>query len=194
MADLRPIALCNVKVLANRLKCILPKIILEPQSAFIPSRLITENFMTAFEICHFIKRKGQCTNEVIAMKTDMSKAYDRLEWQFLKEIMQKLGFHDKWVDLIMQCVCSVQYKILHKGTGIGPITPERGLRPGDPLSPYLFIICANSLSSALKETKDLSIDAALQDLHPLFLIFSLLTTVIFSSRHALGNVVVLKNV
>ena len=116
MADLRPIALCNVKVLANQLKCILHKIILEPQSAFIPSKLITDNIMTAFEICHFIKRKGQCKNEVIAMKTDMSKAYDRLEWQFLKEIMQKLGFHDKWVDLIMQCVCSVQYKILHNGT------------------------------------------------------------------------------
>ena len=110
--------------------------------------------MIAFEICHFIKRKRQGKNGMVTMKTDMSKAYDRLEWQFHKEIMQKLGFHDKWVDLIMQCVCSVQYKILHNGTEIGPITLERGLRQGVPLSPYLFIICVDSLSSTLKGLQD----------------------------------------
>ena len=99
MADLRPIALCNVlykiiaKVLANRLKRILTKIISESQSVFIPDNLITDNIMIAFEICHFIKRKRLGKNGVVAMKTYMSMAYDRLEWQFLKEIMEKRGFH-----------------------------------------------------------------------------------------------------
>ena len=89
MTDLRPITLCNflykivAKTLANRLKSILPDIILESQSGFIPGRLITYNIMIAFEICHHIKRKRQGKSRVVAMKIDMSKAYDILEWNFL---------------------------------------------------------------------------------------------------------------
>ena len=97
MADLRPIALCNAlykiiaKTLVNLLKRVLPYIISESQSAFILGRLIIDNILITFEICHHIKRKRQGKNGVVAMKTDISKAYDRLEWQFLKEIMQKNG-------------------------------------------------------------------------------------------------------
>ena len=110
--------------------------------------------MIAFEICHHIKRKSQGKNGVVAMKTYMSKAYDGLEWQFLKEIMEKMSSHNKWVDLIMQCVCSAQYMILHNGSKISSIILERGLRQGDPLSNYLFIICANGLSSPLRELQE----------------------------------------
>ena len=95
VADMRPIALNNVlykilaKTLANRMKPILP------QSAFVPSRLITDNIMIAFEMCQHIKRKKQGKVGMAAMKTDMSKAYDRMEWPFLEEMMHKLGFHNK---------------------------------------------------------------------------------------------------
>ena len=160
MTDLRPIALYNVlykvvaKTLANRLKSILPNIISKSQSAFIPGRLITDNIMIAFEICHHIKRKRLGKSGVVAMKTNMSKAYDILEWNFLQEIMQKLGFHSKWINLIMQCVGTIQYKILHNGTESDPFLPGRGLRQGDPLSPFLFIICAEGLSSTLRNMQE----------------------------------------
>ena len=80
----------------------------------------------------------------------MSKAYDRVEWDFLKRIMLRMGFHESWVNLIMECISTVQFKILHEGKEFGPIIPQRGLRQGDPLSPYLFIICIEALSSLIQ--------------------------------------------
>jgi hypothetical protein len=85
----------------------------------------------------------------MAIKLDMSKAYDRLEWNFLEAMMRKLGFEDRWVMLIMTCVRTVTYAILINGQAHGHIVPSRGIRQGDPLSPYLFIICAEALSSLI---------------------------------------------
>ena len=80
---------------------------------------------------------------------DMSKAYDRVEWGCLKQIMAKLGFHEDWICLIMRCVSSVTYAVRVNGHACGQIVPTRGLRKGDPLSPYLFLICAEGLSALL---------------------------------------------
>ena len=79
----------------------------------------------------------------------MSKAYDRVEWGCLKQIMAKLGFHEDWIRLIMRCVSSVTYAVRVNGHACGQIVPTRGLRKGDPLSPYLFLICAEGLSALL---------------------------------------------
>ncbi|XP_061999150.1 uncharacterized protein LOC133716455 [Rosa rugosa] len=133
MADLRPIALCNViyklcsKVIANRLKLILPQIISSFQSAFIPGRLITDNTLAANELAHFIhnKRAGE---EFMALKLDLSKAYDRLKYSFLVP-----------------------------GKPRGYVVPSRGLRQGDPLSPYLFLLGAEGLSTLLKTKADLGV-------------------------------------
>jgi hypothetical protein len=90
----------------------------------------------------------------MAVKVDMSKAYDRVEWSFLKEAMSRMGFAPRWVQLIMMCVSTVKYAVVVNGNPSGYFQPTRGLRQGDPISPYLFLICAEVLSSMVSEANN----------------------------------------
>ncbi|XP_062102942.1 uncharacterized protein LOC133813930 [Humulus lupulus] len=99
---------------------------------------------------HYLKRK-KGKEGYMTLKLDMSKTYDRVEWAYLLAIMSKMGFHDRWVDLVLYSVSSISYKIINGGREMGPIFPSRGIRQEDPLSPYLFIICAEGLSALIRK-------------------------------------------
>ena len=87
----------------------------------------------------------------MALKLDMSKAYDKVERAYLENIMDRLGFHPRWRRLMMQCITSVTYSIRINGKQSGQIIPSRGLRQDDPLSPYLFLLCVEGLSALIKK-------------------------------------------
>ena len=131
MSYFRPISLCNVifklvsKVLANRLKRILGRIISDCQSAFVAERVITDNILISFEILHYMKSKRQGNTAHMALKLDISKVYDKVEWDYLKGIMLKMGFHHKWVDLIMTGISSASYSVLVNGVPSRFIKPSR---------------------------------------------------------------------
>ena len=108
----------------------------------------------AFETLHHMKMKKVGKVGHVALKLDMSKAYDRLEWGFLKKIMEKMGFHPTWIGWIMEYIQSVSYSILVNGEPKGHIIPSRGIRQGDPLSPYLFLLCSEGLNGLIQHAVD----------------------------------------
>ncbi|KAK2449324.1 hypothetical protein QL285_008530 [Trifolium repens] len=158
MKDLRPISLCNVlykmvsKLFANRLKGCLEKCVSEEQSAFVEGRSILDNALIAIEVIHALKRKTRGRKGELALKIDISKAYDKVDWGFLRGMLERLGFSNKWIHWIMLCVSSVNYSVLVNFEKVGPIFPGRGLRQGDPLSPYLFILVTEGLTALIKKS------------------------------------------
>ena len=156
VSEYRPISLCNVlykifsKVLANMLKKHLNSVITEHQSALAKGRLITDNILIAFEILHCMKNYNSGINGFMTLKLDMSKVYDRVEWGYLEFVKRKMGFCEQWIGLIMVCVKTVTYSILVNGELKGLINPSRGLRQGDPLSPFLFLLCTKGLHGLIK--------------------------------------------
>ncbi|GAU26994.1 hypothetical protein TSUD_290460 [Trifolium subterraneum] len=157
MKDLRPISLCNVlykmisKVLANRLKFCLDKSVSQEQSTFVEGRSILDNALIATEVIHALKRKTKGRRCELALKIDISKAYDKVDWGFLRGVMTKMGFTDVWIRWVMMCVNSVNYSVLMNSDRVGPISPGRGLRQGDPLSPYLFILVTKCLTALIHQ-------------------------------------------
>uniref|UniRef100_A0A803QBY9 Reverse transcriptase n=1 Tax=Cannabis sativa TaxID=3483 RepID=A0A803QBY9_CANSA len=138
-----------VLVTVNRMKPYMNAIVGDTQSAFILGRLISDNILISFEVLHYLKRKRKGKDGFMALKLDMSKAYDRIKWPFLEIMLRKLSFDQWWIFLLMKCVTSAQYMVVHENKEMGPIIPSRGIRQRDPLSSYLFILCAEGLSALL---------------------------------------------
>ncbi|CAA7030770.1 unnamed protein product [Microthlaspi erraticum] len=160
MSQFRPISLCNVsykiisKLLCQRLKRIFPNFISETQSAFVAGRQITDNILIAQELFHALRTNPGGRTKRMAIKTDMSKAYDRVEWEFIEAVMRKMGFAETWIRWIMRCITSVSYHVLINGQPRGNIIPQRGLRQGDPLSLFIFILCTEALIALLNEAEE----------------------------------------
>jgi hypothetical protein len=142
------------KVIANRLKLILGELISPNQSAFVPGRLISDNTILAYEMSHYMRRKRKGKDVFMALKLDMSKTYDRVEWPFLEGMMRRMGFNENFVHLIMKCVPTVSYRFRVNGDLTDVVTPGRGLRQGDPISPYLFLLCAEGFSALLNKAEN----------------------------------------
>lgn len=150
----RPISLCNVvykiisKILVSKLRPLLDKLISPTQSAFIPNRWIAENQIIEQEIVHSFKSRK--TNPgLMAIKLDLQKAYDRVNWKFIQTILLHFGFNDTFTNWVISCISSVSFEVLVNGGKTKSFKPSRGLRQGDPLSPYLFILGQEILSRML---------------------------------------------
>lgn len=116
------------EVLANRLRTVLLAIIFEYQSTFVKNRSITENVLVVFEVIHHMSRKKQGRLGEVALKLDKSKAYDRVDWSFLRRRMHVLGFCETWIGWIMLCIKTMTYNFYLNSSLIGPVIPKRGLR------------------------------------------------------------------
>lgn len=147
----RPISLCNVlykiisKVLVNRMQSVLPLLIGPIQGSFLPGRLITDNIVLTEEVVHTMKRK-RGTKGWMLLKLDLEKAYDRLRWDFVVDTLSDAWFPNSWIRWIEECISSTSFHLLWNGEATDNFVSSRGLRQGDPISPYLFVLCIERLS------------------------------------------------
>lgn len=154
--DFRPISLCNclykiiAKIIANLLKPILSRHISPKQFSFLHHRQIHEAIATAQELLHslHIKKNG------MILKVDLSKAFDRANWLYIRLLLTHLGFPYSYIKWIMSCITDVSYNVLLNGEATSFFTSKRGLRQGCPLSPLLFLLIMEGLSRLITSARD----------------------------------------
>ena len=159
LSQFRPISLCNMvykivtKIIVGRLRPIMGNLVSPFQVAFVPGRRDLDNVVIAQELIYSIHRKKGRMGQLV-LKLDLEKAYDRLEWGFIRKVLNFFKFPPSFVDLVLECVSTSSLSILVNGGQLENFKPSRGIRQEDPLSPYLFIICMEYLSLKILEACD----------------------------------------
>lgn len=152
--QLRPISLCNVsykiitKVLVNRISGIMSKLVGPLQSSFIPGRSITDNVIIASEAIHSFGQKRR-SNGWMVIKVDLEKAYDSLSWDFINDTLMDVGLPSFMINIILKSLAGTRARILWNGQPSAPFVPSRGVKQGDPLSPYIFVLCMERLAQTI---------------------------------------------
>ncbi|KAK3211287.1 hypothetical protein Dsin_015993 [Dipteronia sinensis] len=142
------------KVIDSRLKTYLQNIISSNQSAFVPGRQIFDNVLIAFETLHSISLKKTGKKGMLALKLDMSKAYDRVEWNFLQAVKTKMNFPPRWSTLIMDYISTANLSFHLNGIPVCDVIPFRGLRQGCPLfSIPFFLLCSEAFSCLISDSE-----------------------------------------
>jgi hypothetical protein len=153
LKDFRPISLVSgiykiiSKVLTNRLRLVMSKIISSPQNAFVKVRQILDSVLIASESLDFRLKSGE---PGLLCKLDMEKAYDHVSWDFLLYMLRRCGFGQKWCSWIAYCISTVSFSVLINGSSAGFFNRSKGVRQGDPLSPFLFVIVMEAFSRMVK--------------------------------------------
>lgn len=156
-ADFRPIALCNTiykimtKTINNRLSKVLPKLISHQQCVVIQGSTTFENALLGLELLHHISKSS---SNLIALKLDLSKAIDRVEWNLVLYLLRRMSFPPHLIHIINHCIATSHIAIKFNNTKTPYFKPTRGLWQGDPLSPLLFILCTESFSALIHKVMD----------------------------------------
>lgn len=128
----------------------MPKLTFECQSSFVPHRQATDNIIIVQEVVHTLRKRKGKVGSFIA-KIDLEKAYDRIEWSFLNQLLAFLDFSHTITKLILHCISSAQLSLIWNGKVLPSFQPSHGLRQGDPLSPYLFVLCMETLAHRIQQ-------------------------------------------
>lgn len=154
LGSYRPINLCNsvykivTKIVVGRIRLLLNKLVSPVQAAFVPGKRGLDNIIIAQELIHSIDNK-MGKEGYMEIKVDLEKAYDRIEWNFIHKVLQAYLFPNRLITLIMSCVSLTSISIMFNGSMMDSFQPSRGIRQGDPLFPFLFILCMEYLRSLI---------------------------------------------